>query len=409
MKRIVVKFGGATIADGERVRWAARSVVNEFKKGTRIAVVASAMGNATDELVEVTKVCTNGQVTAGELDEITAMGERAAVRVFAAALRSHGTNARYIDPSCEEWPIVTDDNFGRAKVDLAKTHLRVQKYISPLVDRGIIPVICGFLGRDAKGRTTTIGRGGSDITAFVIASCLGADEVIIVKDVEGVMSADPNMIKNPHLIKRIGVEEMRDLASYGARILHPSALNYKGPGVNAKIIHFRHGNLSTKGTTIIGPKGERMGVKTYEKPLAMLTIVGEEMQATPGILAKASQPLSEAKVNIFGVSVGPRSFSLYVTEEQSQRALELLHGIVTNHKSMKSVTKNGDIAMLIAESEHFIETPGIVAKLAGPLARERINIIEVFSSRASITFFVNWADSSRALRLLRQAMKEVGA
>lgn len=409
MKKIVVKFGGATIADGDRVRWAARSVVNELKKGTRIAVVTSAMGDVTDKLIDAAKVSTKGQITAEEMDEIMAMGERTAVLVFSAALRSYGVNARHIDPSCEEWPIITDNNFGRAKVDLAETCPKVQKYISPLVEQGVTPVICGFLGRDTKGRTTTLGRGGSDITAFVIASCLGANEVVIVKDVEGVMSADPSMIKNPRLIDQIGAGEIRDLAKYGARVLHPAALNYKNPMINAKIIHFRHGNLSAKGTVIIGPKGERTGVRLYKKPLAMLTVVGEEMQATPGILAKTSQPLSEAKVNIFGVSIGPRSFSLYVTEEQSQRALELLHGVITKHKLMKSVTKEGNIAMLIAESEHFIETPGIVAKLAEPLARGHINIVEVFSSRASITFFINWADSSRALRLLRQVMERIGA
>lgn len=152
-----------------------------------------------------------------------------------------------------------------------------------------------------------------------------------------------------------------------------------------------------------------MGVKSYEKPLAMLTIVGEDMQATPGILTKATDPLSEAGVNIFGVSIGPRSFSLYVTERDSQRALELLHDVVVKNKSMKSVTSEGDIAMVIAESEKFIETPGIIAKLTEPLAKHRINIIEIYSSRASISFFLGWSDRSQALRLMQQVMKEVGA
>jgi aspartate kinase len=141
----------------------------------------------------------------------------------------------------------------------------------------------------------------------------------------------------------------------------------------------------------------------------MLTIVGERMQVVPGVLVKAASPLSRAGINIFGVSIGPRSFSLYVTEQDAQRALKLLHGVVTRHRLMKSVTSEDNIAMIIAESEKFIETPGIIAKLSEPLAKERINIIEIFSSRASITFFVNWADSGRALKLLKQRMKEVGA
>jgi len=143
--------------------------------------------------------------------------------------------------------------------------------------------------------------------------------------------------------------------------------------------------------------------------LAMLTIVGEEMQTTPGVLAKTSRPLSEAGVNIYGVSIGPRSFSLYVADDDSKRAMGILHEAVVKHKIMKSVTSEGEIAMIIAESEKFIETPGIISKLTEPLAKNRINIIEIFSSRASITFFVNWSDRGQAVRLLQQVMKEVGA
>jgi len=405
VRKLVAKFGGAAIADGDRVRWAARSVVREYKRGNRIAVVASAMGDTTDELVEAARVSTKGQVSAEELDDIMAMGERTAVRVFAVALRSYGVKARYIDPSHKEWPVVTSDEFGGARVDLAKTRRRVKRYISPLLEQGVIPVICGFLGRDARGRTTTIGRGGSDTTAFLLANCLGADEVVLVKDVEGVMSADPNVLKSAKLVKRISVEEMRELARFGARVLHLQALNYKHPKIDARVVHFRHGSLSAPGTTIVGAGGEEMErVWLHKKPLAMLTVVGEEMQTTPGILAKATQPLGEARVNIFGVSIGPRSFSVYVSEEDERRALELLHEVVAKHGFMKSVTSERGIAMVVAESERFIETPGVIAELTKPLARERINIIEIFSSRASITFFVNWADGQRALKLLQEAM-----
>ena len=152
-----------------------------------------------------------------------------------------------------------------------------------------------------------------------------------------------------------------------------------------------------------------MGVRAYEKPLAMLTIVGEKMQEIPGVLAKTSEPLSEAGINIYGVSIGPRSFSLYVADDDSKKAIGVLHEAVVKNKIMKSVTSEGDIAMIIAESEKFIETSGIITKLTEPLSKHRINIIEIFSSRASITFFVNWNDRSQALRLLQQAMREVGA
>jgi aspartate kinase len=297
-----------------------------------------------------------------------------------------------------------------ANIDFEETKRRVQRYIVPLLKRGVIPVICGFLGRDRKGNITTIGRGGSDITGFLMGKCLGADEVVIVTDVEGVMTADPNKIPRARILKTITVEEMRDLARFGAQVMHPRAMSYKDPGIRARVIHFRRGNLSVGGTTIIGPKErEFVGVRLYGKPLAMLTIVGEEMQTTPGILAKAASPLSRARINIFGVSIGPRSFSLYVAEEDTKKALQILHGIVVGNKSMKSVTSEGSLAMIIAESEKFIYTPGVIAKLTEPLARAKINIIEILSSRTSISFFVSWEEREKALQLFRQAMKKMEA
>jgi len=407
MRRIVVKFGGTSVGDGGRVRSAANSVFREYKKGAQVAVVVSAMGYTTDDLISAAKTSTGGRIGEKEMDDVMAMGEKISARIFAAALCSLGADAKYIDPTRPEWPVVTDSNFGNARVNLTETQRRVRKYVLPLLEKTTIPVICGFIGKDGRGNITTFGRGGSDITAFLMGSCLGADEVIIVKDVEGVMSGDPSKIRGPHLLEEITVEEMRDLARYGAKVLHPRAMDYKDPSIDAKVIHFRHESLSARGTTIVGPRGGEMGVRLYGKPLAMLTIVGRRMQLVPGILVKAATPLSKAGINIFGVSIGPRSFSLYVDREKATRALRLLHEVVKRHELMKSVTSEEDIAMVIAESEKFIETPGIIARLTEPLAKKRINIIEIFSSRASITFFINWADSRRALKLLKQTMEEV--
>jgi len=407
MRRIVVKFGGTSVGDGGRVRSAANSIYREYKKGAQVVVVVSAMGYTTDDLISAARTSTGGRIGEKEMDDVMAMGEKISARIFAAALCSLGADAKYIDPTCPEWPVVTDNNFGNARVNLTETRRRVRRYVLPLLEKNTIPVICGFLGKDGQGNITTLGRGGSDITAFLMGSCLSADEVIIVKDVEGVMSGDPSKIRGASLLEEITVEEMRDLARYGAQVLHPRAMDYKDPDIDAKVIHFRHGSLSARGTTIVGPRGGEMGVRLYGKPLAMLTIVGRRMQLVPGILVKAATPLSKAGINIFGVSIGPRSFSLYVDREKATRALRMLHEVVKRHELMKSVTSEEDIAMVIAESEKFIETPGIIARLTEPLAKKRINIIEIFSSRASITFFINWADSRRALKLLKQTMEEV--
>lgn len=408
MRRIVVKFGGTSVGNLNRVRLGAKAVYKEYRKGAQVAVVVSAMGHTTDALLKAAKA-SGRDVSKNELDFIMALGERTSVRVFASALRELGAEARFVDPMQKEWPVITDSNFGTANIDFAETRRRTRKHILPLMKRRMIPVICGFLGRDKEGNITTIGRGGSDITGFLMGKCLGAEEVIIVTDVEGVMTADPNKVPAARVLKTIAVEEMRDLARFGAQVMHPRAMSYKDPAIKARVIHFRRGNLSSGGTKIIGPsEGEFVGVRLYGKPLAMLTVVGERMQTTPGILVRASTPLSRAGINIFGVSIGPRSFSIYVAEHDTKKALHLLHKTLIGGKLMKSVTSEGGLAMITAESEKFIYTPGVIAKLTEPLAKARVNIVEILSSRASISFFVSWDDRNSALVLFRQAMKGMG-
>ncbi|RLG57292.1 MAG: aspartate kinase [Hadesarchaea archaeon] len=407
VKRLVVKFGGTSVGNIDRVRLGAKAIFNEYRKGNQIAVVVSAMGHTTDALLRAVNAAKR-DFSKKELDFIMALGERVSARVFAAALRELGVDARFVDPAQREWPVITDSNFGMANVDLAETKRRVQRYILPLMRRGVVPVICGFLGRDRRGNITTIGRGGSDITGFLIGKCVHADEVIIVTDVEGVMSADPNKISNALLVGEITVEEMRDLARFGAQVMHPRAMSYKDPEIKARVTHFRRGDLSSGGTTIVGPKErEFVGVKLHGKPLAMLTVVGEKMQTTPGILVRSAGPLSQAGINIFGVSIGPRSFSVYVADKDATKALRLMHKAVVENRLMKSVTSEGGLAMIVAESERFIYTPGVIAKLTEPVAKAGINIVEILSSRASISFFVNWDDREKALKLFRRAMKKI--
>ncbi|TDA32313.1 MAG: aspartate kinase [Hadesarchaea archaeon] len=409
MRRIVVKFGGTSLGNGERIRLAAKSVEREWRKGAEIVVTVSAMGHTTDELLEVARKASGENLTAKDLDDILAMGERTSARIFAAALRSLGVKAKAIDPEMKEWPIITDSSFSKARVDEKRTEERVKKYLEPLLKERIVPVVCGFLGRNLKGEITTLGRGGSDTTAFILGKYLRASEVIIVTDVEGVMTADVNEFKDAKLLKSLTALELRELGRFGARVMHPAAMNYKLPEMDAKVIHFRHGDLSARGTTIKGGIVEsgKMEITLHEKPIGMLTVVGEGMQETPGVLLQAISPLSKRGLNILGVSIGPRSFSLYVWQRDLRKAVELVHQQVKRSKVMKSVTSEDNLALVVVESEKFIDTPGMIAKLTAPLAREGINIVEILSSRASISFFFRWEDRERAVEALRRSCLDV--
>lgn len=406
MSLIVAKFGGTSVGNIERIRKDAQAVVREIEKGNSLVVVVSAIGHSTDALIKIYKKISK-KIDAGKLDFIMALGERTSARIFAKTLSELGVKSKSIDPLDDEWPVITDSRHGMAEIDLQETERRVKKHILPMVKKGIVPVICGFLGRDRNGKITTIGRGGSDITAFVIGKCLPADLVIIVTDVVGVMSADPNIISGAKLVEEITVEEMRDLARFGAQVMHPRAMNFKDPKIEAKVINFSKYDLGATGTKIVGPFTEPACIKLYPEPLAMVTVVGEQMQTKPGILLRTVKPISEAGINIFGVSIGPRSFSLYVKESEAEKAAERIHEVIKEDPVMKSVTIQKGLAMIITESEKFIYTPGVIAKLTGPVGKAGINIIEILSSRASISFFVNWEDREDALKLFEKTMRRI--
>jgi aspartate kinase len=158
-KIIVVKFGGSSLADHERMLKAAMAVVNESKKGTKIAVVVSAMGKTTDQLLATAKNTSNGKLQKHELDDILSMGERTSIRLFAAALRNNGADACYFDPMDDKWPIITDSNFQNANPIVKECEKNIAQTVLPLVEKGTIPVIAGFIGKTKDGKITTLGRG----------------------------------------------------------------------------------------------------------------------------------------------------------------------------------------------------------------------------------------------------------
>lgn len=406
MSLIIAKFGGTSIGNGKRIRKAAQSVVKEYMKGNKIVVVVSAINRTTDELLEIVEEATNNTITEKQLAEVVSMGEMTSARIFSSALESLGVKSEYIDPYKSEWPIITDSNLLDANVDL-KTTIKKSKILLKLLDQGIIPVVCGFLGRDKHGYITTLGRGGSDITAFLLGRCLNADEVIIVTDVGGVMSTDPNKLQEAKKLDKISVEEMRDLATHGAQVLHPHALKYKVPEIKAKIIGFEHGDLSAPGTEIIGPsKEEQLKTVTFNsEPLAVLAVVGEEILNKPGILAKLTSTLSKKNINIIGVSTGKNSITLFIRKEDAQEAHKLLHDVVVEDENLSSLSLGRDIAMITISSPEFIDTPGIISEITEPLREHNLNIVEISSSQTSVVIFVDWDDGKKAYELVRGVLK----
>ena len=405
MELIVAKFGGTSIGNGQRIRKAAQSVVNEYMSGKKVVVVVSAINKTTDDLVAIADEYIGKEVTEKQLAEILSMGERTSIRVFSSVLESLGVKSEYIDPNHDLWPVITDDNYGKAKIDFERTEEQSQGLLG-LLDEGIIPVICGFLGRTEEGEVTTLGRGGSDVTAFLLGHCLNADDVIIVTDVDGVMSTDPRKITEAKKLDYISVEEMRDLATHGAQVLHPHALRFKDPEINAKIISFEKGDLSDPGTEIVGPFEDSMSksVTLHHEPISVVALVGEDLLNQIGLLAKITTTLADANINIYGISAGQNSITLFLDKCDADEAYHLLHNLVIAEDSLSSISLGRDIAMLTMVNPDFIETPGVITEITNPLKENHINIVEISSSQTAIVLFINWEDGKVAYDLIKEVL-----
>jgi len=405
--RIVVKFGGTSIQNPERINEAVQSIVKKINEGIEILVVVSAMGDTTDRLISLLSDSTKSSFEQKDYADFISFGERMSAQLFTSSLKANGMKAVAFDPSKEEFPIITDSDYLEAGILSEQSKKQSRQYIEPLLEQQIIPVVCGFLGRNNQdGQITSLGRGGSDVTAFALANFIHADEVIIVTDALGVSSADPRIIKKVETLPRISVEEMGILAEGGARVLHPRALKYKKSKMKAKIIHFQNGDLDSPGTEIEGSYSSKVNI--FQEKLCLLTIIGEQILQTPGILKEIIIPLSKYEISIQSIAMGLQYIGIYVSEKYCKKAYDLVHYSVLKNEKLKSVTSKKDIALIVVSSRHFIETPGIIERITRPLAENNINILEMTTIKTDILIFVSWCNKDIVYQLVSHSLGEIG-
>jgi aspartate kinase len=404
--KIVVKFGGSSLADNERLSKAVASVVNEAKRGTRIAVVVSAMGKTTDVLMSTAKNTSNGKLQKHELDDILSMGERTSVRIFSAALRNSGVESRYFDPLDNDWPIVTDSAFSNANPLLDECKTRVKENVLPIVEKGTVPVIAGFVGRTMDGKITTLGRGGSDTTAFILADALNADEIVLVTDADGIMSGDPKVVSSPRRLAEIEVNTLVGLADSGAKFVHSKALKYKPKDINVRVINHAYGDLSREGTIITGALATELGVNmAYPSPVAEITVVGHHISENSWIV---QEMVEEAKAysTLLGMSVNTNSAILYVSEEKTlDQLINDVHKTVLNSPETKAMAVKKGLVFLKISGVGLEETHGIIGKLSETLSLNSINISGILTISSSILVFVDWNERENALRLIKHSLR----
>ena len=365
------------------------------------------MGKTTDTLLSTVKNTSNGKLQKHELDDILSMGERTSVRIFAAALRTNGAETRYFDPIDDDWPIITDAAFSNANPLLGECKKRIIENVLPIVEKGTIPVIAGFVGRTKDGKITTLGRGGSDTTAFILAEALNADEVVLVTDADGIMSGDPKIIADPKRLTEIDVNTLVGLADSGAKFIHTKALKYKPQNINVRVINHAHGDLTKEGTVITGTIATELDVEiAHPAPVAEITVIGQCISENPQIILKMVET-AKAHSSLLAMSMNTNSVIFYISQEKNiDTILNEIHKITVNNPETIAMAVKKDLAFLKTSGVGLEETHGLIGKISEDLRVNSMNISGILTITSSILLFVDWNEREKALTFNQKFLKE---
>ena len=351
------------------------------------------------------------ELTPRTTDYLVARGEQLSARIVAAALDCAGCPATYVDAAAV---IQTDGTFGNASPDLARTERSARHVLQPLLARGVVPVVPGFLGAAPDGQVATLGRGGSDLTATLLARVLGAREVSLWKDVPGVLTADPRTVPDARVIPQLHVREAAELAFYGAKVLHPRAL---GPvlrrSVAVRIRPFTE--PASLGTEI----SRRRTLSAYPVKAvsaipqqALLTVTGSGMLGVPGIAARAFAAVHHEGISISLISQASseQSICFSVPEEHAERARKGLAATFRREIARQEIDRvevRAGAATLVVVGLGMAGTPGIAARIFSALAEAKINVIAIAqgSSELNLSLVVDGGDAARALRAVHAAFQ----
>src|SRR5437870_10110827 len=399
---LIVKFGGSSLSNQNRIKLAVASVAREYSRGSRVVIVVSAVGNTTNQLLQLT----NGgaELLETDKDDILAMGERTSARIFAASLKSRGIQARYYDPSDRDWPIITDDNFLNANPLKTKSIQRIRRYLQPTLGDGVVPVIGGFIGRTKDGRISTLGRGGSDTTALLLAMALEADEVVLVTNVPGILNADPTLVRNARVLPRIDMKTLTGIADTGTKFIHRKALRFKDPNINIRVISNTNGRLDSQGTFVTGASTPELEVTiSNPHPVASVTIVGTGLPHQPELVRKISKL---AGPNLVAVSQDSDSAILYVKQTSKlQQQLARLHNAVLNDPHGIALAARMGMALVKVRSIGLEDRPGVVARISDALRSANSNMFGVLTITSSDLVFVYWKVRRKAASLIRISLE----
>jgi len=394
---IVVKYGGSVLEGGPAIRRAAETLREEQEKGTGLVVVVSAIKGVTDQLLSAAASISD-DTPLDVVDHIIGLGEEQSVRLMASALRSQGVEAVEVTPTSPRWPIITDDNYGDAEPLLEECESSAELGLRPLVDRGSVPVVCGFVGRSHDGYITTLGRGGSDTTAVILARCLGADELVLVKDVGGIYSADPKKVEFARPIEQLSAWEANLLASSGAKVLHDKVFRYKPDDLRIRIVSIDQG-LNGSGSVITGTIPE-IEVRVHDEPVMSVTVLGD-LISEPGTLTLIMRAMKAGGGAVLSVKGDREVMTLHV-EGSPVDLLAGVHSVVESSEHVKAVSGSEGLALIEVKGRRLHNLAEAIRKIDEGLSSRGIPVKVSSIGPLSLTILVDWEKRFTAAKAIEE-------
>ena len=401
MKIVVLKFGGTSVGTVERIKKVANIITSYTKKGYKVIVVSSAMSGVTNDLIKKSKKLSNN-FNLSEYDVLVSSGEQMSCALISGRLNHIG----YKSQSWMGWqvPILTEGSHSSSRI--VKIY---KKRIINFLKNGGIPVIAGFQGISPDRRITTLGRGGSDASAIMIAQFFKAEKCIIYTDVEGVYTTDPRMIRDSKKIKVISYEEMLEMSSLGAKVMQP--ISIQDARLNRIDINVKSSFKNKTGTLITKRKNIfRNKIITgisFTKNDAKVSLVG--VKDRPGVAASIFKPLSENSINVDmvvqNISANGKETDLTFTikSDDIKKTEKLLKN--NNKIKFRDLLINKNVSKISIIGVGMITTPGVTYKMFQALAKKQINIQVISTSEIKISVLINKKYTKKAVAILHKEFK----
>ena len=456
--KLVLKYGGTSISTVKDIKNICQNI-NSLAKNNSIVMVCSAVDGVTDELLEMSRqiqrgnkkqvdrilfgikrkhnqlgdnLVTNpklkdgftktlnqvtveleelvhglillGEVTSRSLDYLISFGERLSIVLIAYTLQEYKRESSIL--TGKDAGIVTDSNFGESRPLMDTTRIRVSKNLNRLLSKKIIPVIGGFAGADQHGNITTFGRGGSDYTATIIASSINADEIWLMSDVDGLMTADPKLVQNSKLLKEVSYTEAIEMAQFGAKQIHPRTFE----PLLAKKIPMRIRSsfvINNKGTLVTAspsaPTKKTVKCVSAIRKIGLIDISGGILFAAPGSAAKIFTTLADKNINVMMVSSNPSesSISIIVKKTDIDEAVNCLEMNLLG-KMVKEIETTRDVSIIAVIGSGMKGTVGIASKVFAAAAKKQVNVMMIAqgSSELNLAFVVKDNDCKSIVQSL---------